>query len=610
MLQWGKDLQPDNENALLNFTIADLSGKPIHAEAVFYAHSTGQKIIAKADERGEGKVVLPVDAVYTAYLLTSDNRYDINIPNYPNLQLKQHFVFDNGRKNELHPSPTHGLMNLIVSHPPADAQLRNVMVRSTTSDFSVNCRIDDKGIAQALVPINDRYTVDIGSSENNCSFSIPDQPFYILDKKISLDGGGSGGLFPSTEQALFNISYLDLDKKLVAGEDITAESISSGKSYSGLTNTDGNAQILVPVGDKYNLSAKYFKNFTQIEVPDRKEKFILKFDYKNISSKEFEVRKKALEDQARMLDSVWKKQRAERETQKRIQDSLWDIFQKEQSAIAEKEALLKKATADSVAKARKIEAEKAKVELAEKKWKQDSLAKAAEENSRIERETNRAIWMAERETNRQTWGPKKAVFKVIKRNNWTKRLFVVDVTGSMNDYAQQIKNWYILNFAQEEQAHFVFFNDGDDKLTVQKRIGKTGGVYICRNCGILEIEKNLDFSSKWLGGDTPENDMEALLTAVDSIADYKELILLADNNSTVRDYELLAQLNVPVRIVLCGVVNDIVNEEYLNIAAATKGSVHTVEQDIQFLREMHEGNEIMIGERRYMFVSGGFVRYD
>lgn len=110
------------------------------------------------------------------------------------------------------------------------------------------------------------------------------------------------------------------------------------------------------------------------------------------------------------------------------------------------------------------------------------------------------------------------------------------------------------------------------------------------------------------GGESEENDIEALLEAMHMIGEGDELVLIADNYSDVRDMELLPQLRTPVRIVLAGNLDHGINEDYLQIAWATGGSIHTLSEDIETLKAVNEGELITIGPNRYRMSGGVFVK--
>jgi len=108
------------------------------------------------------------------------------------------------------------------------------------------------------------------------------------------------------------------------------------------------------------------------------------------------------------------------------------------------------------------------------------------------------------------------------------------------------------------------------------------------------------------GGDAPENDIEALLRAQEKmVSDTSQLILLADNYSPVKDISLLNDINRPVRVIICG-ENGFLNMDCLEIAYKTGGSIHTIEEDIYNLTNLHDGESITINGTVYQFMKGKF----
>lgn len=174
-----------------------------------------------------------------------------------------------------------------------------------------------------------------------------------------------------------------------------------------------------------------------------------------------------------------------------------------------------------------------------------------------------------------------AVIKILNRNrDWDNALIVMDWTGSMYQYGAQAVQWHILNFSVTGLSFFTFFNDGDGKSDNLKVIGSTGGLYHVQASNIENLINTFyRVSAGGDGGDGPENDLEAVLVGMNKYKDFEELILIADNNSCVRDISLLSELDVPVHIILCG-TQDGINPQYVNIAYKTGGSLHTIENDI------------------------------
>jgi hypothetical protein len=199
------------------------------------------------------------------------------------------------------------------------------------------------------------------------------------------------------------------------------------------------------------------------------------------------------------------------------------------------------------------------------------------------------------------------VIAVLKRNpGWKKELIVADFTGSMSPYFEQVFLWFYLK-KFSSPVNFVFFNDGDLKPDASKRVGSTGGVYpfTTDNVDTL-IQQGLFVMQKGNGGDTPENDVEAISTGLKKFDKVKELILIADNWADMRDYPLIKTIDKPVHVILCGTQFGI-NTQYLDLAKATGGSIHTMEEDLTNLAKIREGEKIIINKTEFIIRGGKFV---
>ncbi|GIV27967.1 MAG: hypothetical protein KatS3mg027_1781 [Bacteroidia bacterium] len=103
-----------------------------------------------------------------------------------------------------------------------------------------------------------------------------------------------------------------------------------------------------------------------------------------------------------------------------------------------------------------------------------------------------------------------------------------------------------------------------------------------------------------------KNVIEAILYGLKKIKEIEHVILIADNWAPVRDINLLPKIKVPVHVILCGVTNGMkINADYLNIAYKTKGSIHTIEEDIDFLIQ-NASNEFFINGNLYKLKNGKF----
>ena len=69
----------------------------------------------------------------------------------------------------------------------------------------------------------------------------------------------------------------------------------------------------------------------------------------------------------------------------------------------------------------------------------------------------------------------------------------------------------------------------------------------------------------------------------------------------------LKEKKIPVRIIVCG-VEDSFNTKYLEIAYATGGTIHTMEDDLKNLASMKDGTTFKIGKIKYKVAKGKFYQ--
>jgi len=190
----------------------------------------------------------------------------------------------------------------------------------------------------------------------------------------------------------------------------------------------------------------------------------------------------------------------------------------------------------------------------------------------------------------------KKLFEAAKRNkeNWKNMLIITDCSGSMIPYGSEVLLWHMLRTDKDDISKFAFFNDGE-KESIE--IGNAGGIHFIKIKDFRKIGKTIKYFTD-LGldknNDHPENDLEAIIKSVKNSNSHDDVVVIVDNNSPVRDMELLDQINFPVRIVLCGVVNNNINPDYIKLAYHSKGSLHTVEEDIHKFKKNKDGDIIII----------------
>jgi hypothetical protein len=199
------------------------------------------------------------------------------------------------------------------------------------------------------------------------------------------------------------------------------------------------------------------------------------------------------------------------------------------------------------------------------------------------------------------------VLKTLQRNpEWANALVVTDVTGSMSPYIGQFLAWHQLHLKHNATSSFVFFNDGDNMRDDLKVVGQVGGTYYIKTDNYAEL-KTLAYEAmrNGNGGDAEENNYEAVLYGLQKNKGAENIIMIADNQATPRDLELLNKIKMPVHIILCGTSGG-VNVAYLNAARKNNGTVHTMEEDLNDLAEVSEGHTLEIGNQVFIVKDGEF----
>lgn len=178
-------------------------------------------------------------------------------------------------------------------------------------------------------------------------------------------------------------------------------------------------------------------------------------------------------------------------------------------------------------------------------------------------------------------GADETVLRAIKRNQWDSVVYVIDVTASMSPYTSQVMYWLKSSDDSNKVRCFTFFNDGDGKDNSKKKIGSTGGIHHYEGSDFNKMFKAMRGAMNINSKDVQENDAEGIIEAIKKFPDCKEIVLIADNYSPVRDFVLFNQINRPVRIILCGCANGRINPQYIHLALLTGGSLHLEGKDIE-----------------------------
>ena len=189
-------------------------------------------------------------------------------------------------------------------------------------------------------------------------------------------------------------------------------------------------------------------------------------------------------------------------------------------------------------------------------------------------------------------GPDSTVLVAVNRNahQWQgKWVIITDLTYSMEPFTWQILQWQQAIREKQSVIAHVFFNDGDKTKDADKLLGATHGIYDSQSSNpdsLIRLMEQVQQAGN--GGDIPENDMEVLRFAQQKYKDAEVYVLIADAKSSIRDFELLKEINKPVKVILARTENSYhsIPLQYIELALATEGSVHTLYKDFNTPAEL------------------------
>ncbi|GAB3339976.1 hypothetical protein GCM10027299_52990 [Larkinella ripae] len=208
------------------------------------------------------------------------------------------------------------------------------------------------------------------------------------------------------------------------------------------------------------------------------------------------------------------------------------------------------------------------------------------------------------------FGPDSTSHQTLTRNSrrWTNAVLVCDFTSSMYPYSTQLFAWMKKNARNPALRGLVLFTDCDSLGRETQAGGPAGQMFVSteRDPGralpvLLEAARNTANNAN-----EAENDIEALLFAQKAFPNAQHLILVADMDNPVKDMALLAQVQKPVHVILCGRDWDTTqafHPDYYTIARQTNGSLHTLEDDLD-PANLNSSTWLRIENRYYRFHRG------
>jgi hypothetical protein len=193
---------------------------------------------------------------------------------------------------------------------------------------------------------------------------------------------------------------------------------------------------------------------------------------------------------------------------------------------------------------------------------------------------------------------------------WNNVVIVCDITSTMFPYTTQVFDWMNENTKNTSIKGIVFFTDCDS-LGRQTRGPIPGKMFMVRKKDELVLWDTMFAAIKNTENnkDKPENNIEALLYAQKHFPDADEFVMIADNSTQVKDMKQLSKVKKKVHIILCGETfekNLAFQTDYVQIAKKTKGTIHTLEDDIDNITKIKEMSVVRVGNIYFRFHKGKF----
>ena len=208
------------------------------------------------------------------------------------------------------------------------------------------------------------------------------------------------------------------------------------------------------------------------------------------------------------------------------------------------------------------------------------------------------------------FGPDSTMYQTLERNlrQWPNAVVVCDLTTSMYPYSSQVFAWLKNHARQPAIKGTVFFTDCDSLGQQTQPGGLPGRMFITREREPLQALPVMLLAARNTinNKDDAENNVEALLAAQQQFPEATHLILIADNMSRVKDMHRLNEVRKPVHVVLCGTTGGDLTKpyqsDYFTIAQVTKGSLHTIEDDLK-PDKLTNRTILRVGSRYYKYHS-------
>lgn len=443
---------------------------------------------------------------------------------------------------------------------------------------------DQRGEVFFLLPNNTKYTVNLNQETDYRKFEIPKEKklsktFKVVcmstrisetERNDTIFQQLAPGQMPTNKRVLVKIKISDLNNQPLPKEALYYVSEKTKKVYSTLTNSQGRATLMLPKGDTYKVHSDVFQNITSKTYEDRPSSRTSTFELKTISTIAFKEREKERALFLAQRDSLQAAQRS-RDSVRIAEMDGYNFYLQHYYAKRD----FKKIETNVIKTAQK-----------------DRVTLAANPDFYTEnRQEIRAMLYRN-------------------KNQWKQKRIVANIDCSMYQYIDELLVWNYTDELEQKNNTYWLFNGFQNKAEKSTSNHYSRGIYHVEKNDVEgfcnTIDKIVSFSC---GGNRMENVVEALIIGSKDKTEAEELIFIADNYSDVSDLHQLKNLNTPVRVLLTASHAGI-NEQYLEIAYKTGGSVHTRTEDIskEQLKALQDGERLKIGKYAYQFLRGRFLK--
>lgn len=533
----------------------DSNNQPLETNIKWHSLKTNKDFYFKTDKNGKATVSIQGNDTYETSITQSLDEYNVEVPNDPNFQkdLVLKFELEKTIPQKIENKPN------IVQTPSKEIkieyqnliglQILNKPKGKRLDIYEIESQKKIRTIerdTQSFGLLTERHykLVIEGMRIENDTMNVLSYSPKMVPYILYFSSDNSARLYAINNTTVINLILKNLLGEKTSGDTIRIVGKKSGNQYEAVTAKNGSALFIVPKDDSYEISLKYFPKIRVINTESSLKTDLATFSYEIICPTTFDIDKRNLE---------FEKFLARR-------DSLFPLPDPE---------LLSKLAAEK-----------------------DSVLRQFGQDPHYFEKTKNVVC---------------AVLNRF-RNRWTDKVIVTDVTAGMYPFMKELALWHALDFMKDEKNTYVFFNDGDDKVYFQKVIGRIGGIYMTHKNTTDTIVRIMHYAmSRGNGGEPPENNVEALIVAEQYALPFSEMVMIADSYSPIKDLVLVPKLKKPVRIILCRVnPTESIHPDYLWLAYKTRGSIHTIDEDIMNLSTLVEGDNVTVLGRTYKLLSNRF----